>query len=57
MSEAPKHGPEVGRPTSPNKPDSTVWEPDSLKKAREIAGMTDEQARREQRKNKGQQVS
>jgi hypothetical protein len=45
-----------GRPVSPNKPDSAVWEPESLKKAREVAGMTDEQARREQRKNKGQQV-
>jgi hypothetical protein len=41
---------------SPNKPDSTVWEPESLKKARKMAGLTDEQARREQRKNKGQQV-
>ena len=56
MNEAPKHGPEAGRPVSPNKPDSNVWEPDSLKKAREIAGMTDEHARREQRKNKGKQV-
>jgi hypothetical protein len=45
-----------GRPVSPNKPDSTVWEPESLKKAREVPGMTDEQARREQHKNKGQQV-
>ena len=48
---------EAGRPVSPNKPDSTVWEPDSLKKAREITGLTDEQARREQRKNKGNMVS
>ena len=48
---------EAGRPTSPNKPDSTVWEPDSLKKAREIKGMTDEQAQRERRKNKGTLVS
>ena len=45
-----------GRPQSPFKPDSTVWEPESLKKARAIAGMTDEQARREQQKNKGSQV-
>lgn len=44
------------RPPSPFKPDSTVYEPESLKKARRLAGMTDEQARREQAKNKGQQV-
>lgn len=49
-------GPEAGRPVSPNKPDNSVWEPESLKKARQQSGMTDEQARREQRKNKGQQV-
>ena len=44
------------RPPSPFKPDSTVYEPESLKKARRLAGMTDEQARREQQKNKGNQV-
>ena len=44
------------RPPSPFKPDSTVYEPESLKKARRLAGMTDEQARREQQKNKGSQV-
>jgi hypothetical protein len=44
------------RPLSPFKPDSTVYEPESLKKARKLAGMTDEQARREQMKNKGNQV-
>lgn len=51
--------PNQGRPASPFKPDATVWEPASLKKARELAktqGMTDEQARREQAKNKGNQV-
>lgn len=48
--------PNQGRPKSPFKPDTTVWEPESLKKARTIAGMTDEQARREQQKNKGNQV-
>lgn len=48
-----------GRPQSPFKPDTTVWEPESLKKARAMGkaiGLTDEQARREQRKNKGEQV-
>lgn len=45
-----------GRPPHPYKPDATVYEPESLKKARAIAGMTDEQARREQRKDKGQPV-
>jgi hypothetical protein len=49
----PKDG---GRPPHPFKPDTAVWEPESLKKARTIAGMTDEQARREQQKNKGNQV-
>jgi hypothetical protein len=44
------------RPPSPFKPDTTVYEPESLKKARRLAGMTDEQARREQAKNKGNQV-
>jgi len=53
-----KYGPEAGRPSHPNKPDTTVWEPESLKKARAVKGLTDEQARREQYKykNKGQQV-
>jgi hypothetical protein len=51
------HNPnEQGRPKSPFKPDATVWEPESLKKARQIPGLTDEQARREQRRNKGSQV-
>lgn len=48
-----------GRPQHPYKPDATVYEPDSLKKARALGktqGMTDEQARREQQKNKGKQV-
>ena len=56
MEPSKKYGPEAGRPPHPNKPDSTVWEPDSLKKAREVKGLTDEQARREQYKNKGQPV-
>jgi len=51
-----KYGPEADRPLHPNKPDATVWEPESLKKARAVKGLTDEQARREQYKNKGQQV-
>lgn len=44
------------RPPHPFKPDLTVYEPESLKKARRLAGLTDEQARREQQKDKGKRV-
>jgi hypothetical protein len=47
---------EKGRPPHPNMPSPNVYEPESLRRAREAATMTDEQARREQRKNKGQTV-
>lgn len=47
---------EQGRPPHTNKADTSVWEPESLKKARQIPALTDEQARREQHKNKGNQV-
>ncbi len=56
MAEIRKTGPEVGRPITVEKRDENVWEPESLKKAREVPGLTDEQARRAQRRNKGQQV-
>jgi hypothetical protein len=57
MSGTSNQNPHNGtRPPSPFKPDTTVYEPESLKKARRLAAMTDEQARREQQKNKGNQV-
>ena len=55
-----KPTPRSNRPAHTYKPDANVYEPESLKKARRIAegggAMTDEQARREQGKNKGSQV-
>lgn len=56
---APAPRPPVTRPKqelpeSPNKPDATVYEPESLKKARAIPGLTEQQARaREQRSRRG----
>jgi hypothetical protein len=44
---------EQGRPITKETPDIRVYEPESLKKARQIPALTDEQARRAQRKNKG----
>jgi hypothetical protein len=47
---------EKGRPVTKETPDANVYEPESLKKARQITGLTDEQARRAQRRNKGTPV-
>jgi hypothetical protein len=56
MTEIQKIGPEKGRIITVVKLDDTVYEPESLKKARLIPAMTDEQARRAQRRDKGHPV-
>lgn len=55
-AQSPKTGPEAGRPVTKVTPDANVYEPESLKKARLMPALTDEQARRAQRRNKGEQV-
>lgn len=53
---SPKVGPEAGRPVTKVTPDATVYEPESLKKARQMPGITDAEARRRQRQDKGSPV-